>query len=107
MSNNETQRFDGDKILQEVNSMRDDIIKKRINKDLNYFSKKYQYLYDNVPTMFRMVYDNDFDYMPMINLMLEKYKKMSNGSVTHEDASKDIGETLAEKYIYPNIDMSK
>jgi hypothetical protein len=33
-------------------------------------------------------------------------KKLKEGKKTEEKASEDVGEFLAQRYIYPNIDMN-
>src|SRR4029079_10214902 len=95
---------DTTKLLYEVVQMRQDIQSGRT--DINYIDK-YSYLYLGFPSLFQLIQNNRGDYMPVVMTMLDKAEKINKGLMTHESASKDIGETLAEKYIYPKIDMSK
>lgn len=99
--------INGNKILNDIISMRDSILENTSGAGMNFYEDKYPYLYKHAPTMFRMVYENDFDYMPIVTVMLDKHRRIQEGEITHEDASKDLGESLAEKFIYPNIDLSK
>lgn len=98
--------LDVNNLLKQVLDMRKDIINSEVlTKDQ--YSSKYNYLYTYSPTLFEMVYLNEEPYLNQLNLMISNIMKIKRKEISQETADKEIGEKLAEKYIYPYIDMEK
>ena len=95
--------IDIDKIITESTIMANDV---KTGKKINFY-EKYEYLYSNTPTLFDMIKQNKEDFMPILKFMTESIKKINSGKETEEDEGVKMGEFLAEKYIYPHVDMSK
>lgn len=95
-----------DKVLSDVLGMREDI-QNNLDFTKNQYIQLYPYLYENVPTLFELVYKNEIDYLPMLECLLENALKVKNNVKSQYDIDVDVGQVLAEKYIHPNIDMEK
>jgi len=93
--------MDPDKVLSQVTSMSDDV--KNSVEDIN-FEEKYAFLLENAPTIFNIVKSNDHDYMPMLLYMINAAKQITAGEIEKEEKEKEIGEMLADKYLYPVLD---
>ncbi len=96
---------DTKKLLDEIVAMRNDVKKGYLLDDQ--YKLLYKFTYENTPTLFRMVLKNDSNYMTVLNTLIKNVKKIETNEISQEDADVIIGQELADKYIYPNIDMSK
>lgn len=97
--------LDLNKILKEIVSMRELI--KNGNTSTKELKKKFPYTYKNTPTLFDMVIANDTEYMIILDGLFRKAKEVQKDKTKFEEYSKEVGEQMATKYIYPLIDKSK
>lgn len=101
-------KLDLDKILTDVKSLQREISDGHVNiADLK---MQYSYINENIPTIFEMILTKDKAFLPIFETMLENTKTIQDSNdtkKTQEEQDKLVGEMLAEKYIYPNIDMTK
>jgi hypothetical protein len=103
-------------IEQEIQSIRDtvNLLKQFINTDdfkemKNNNNKEYQnYLiqifptfYEMYPTLFSNIIENKD--LTFLESMLEGIIKINENKDLKDNIEKDLGEKLAEKYLYPNI----
>lgn len=66
----------------------------------------YKEFIETYPSLFKMIISGG-DYKEIFKRMISAAKSVENGETTMETMDKKVGEELAKKYIYPNIDMSK
>ena len=96
------------RVLTEVDKMLNEI-KKNGKKDLEYYEKKYEYLW-NFPTILIKVYDGNFNTkkdLDYLRHMLGKISNIQNNKTTCEKESVIVGEELAETYLYPKVGGDK
>jgi uncharacterized membrane protein YvbJ len=67
------------------------------------YSIDYDYLKEHTPKLYDLILAKSDNFMEILDYMV---KKLKEGKKTEEKASEDVGEFLAQRYIYPNIDMS-
>ena len=95
-----------EKIYYELDCMKSDIEQNKIFTKDDY-KARYNYLSDNIPTLFDLVYKGDESYKRQLDFMISYAKKINNDGMPQYDADVKVGQRLAEDYIYPNIDMDK
>ena len=61
----------------------------------------YPEFYDNYPFLVKKLCKNQD--ITMLYTMLEKLNQIEKGNSTLENVERNLGEQLAEKYLYPNI----
>ena len=71
------------------------------------YDTKYDYLKEMVPTIYDMILAKTENFIPTLLFMIEKMREVKENKETCEAQSEKVGKFLAEKFIYPNIDMSK
>lgn len=98
--------LDINKLLKEVLDMRKNIVSNLVLSKDNY-KEKYIYLSSNSPTLFEMVYKDEGPYLEQLKFMIENANKIKRKELSQYDADVEVGANLANKYIYPNIDMEK
>lgn len=104
----------------EIKSIKDtvDIIKKIINTDKlidmkdnnnkeykNYLIELFPTFYETYPTLFNNIVDNKD--LTFLEPMLDGIIKINKNNKLKDSIEKDLGEQLAEKYLYPNIKKNK
>ena len=93
------------KLLREtIKAMRDDVKSKNFDRDT--LIEKYNFLFTNTKHIFETVINDTFNYMPQLNTMLDLRQEIKDKE-TKENMDKIVGKVLAEKYVYPVLDMSK
>lgn len=98
--------LDTNLVLKQVLNMRENIQDSEVmTKDQ--YKEKYSYLADNSPTLFDLVYKDETNYLSYLEYMLKNTNKVGRNELSQYDADVEIGKTLANDYIYPNIDMDK
>lgn len=98
--------LDAAKIVEEVLQMRTDIQNNEVYTREQY-SHRFKFLHENAPTLFDMVLKDETTYLTVLQNMIRTLEKIRKNSLSQHDADVEIGKELAEKYIYPNIDMEK
>lgn len=89
--------LDLDKVLRLAKRMNCDV---RAGREYNI---DFDYLKENVPRLYDLVLAKSENSMEILEFMIGQLKQEKK---TEEKASEEVGEFLASKYIYPNIDMS-
>jgi len=97
----EKEQLDIERLKLQINSMRNDV--NNGNIDMEFLHVKYEYMLINTPTVFYLIKDNPgkSDYLPILNHMIDSVKEVQMGETKPEDKDIEIGEFLAEKYLYP------
>jgi hypothetical protein len=67
----------------------------------NYLIQLFPTFYENYPTIFNNIIENKD--LSFLETMLEGIMKINENKDLKDDIEKDLGEKLAEKYLYPNI----
>ena len=103
-------------INQEIQSIRDtvDFLQQIVNtqklKEMrennkneyqNYLMQLFPTFYETYPTLFDNIIENKD--LAFLEPMLEGIMKINENKDLKDDIEKDLGEKLAEKYLYPNI----
>jgi hypothetical protein len=109
MSNEIRQDINYDKVKQEIKEMSLDLINCKNNtgplvtKDI--LISKYQHTYNKTPYLFDMVFKEygSPSCMNKLNMMLDKIINVKEGNKTRHDASVEVGEVLAQEYVFPKV----
>lgn len=66
---------------------------------------KYNYLFENTPSIFMLLKDNSIEeeQIPFLMHMFQEAEKVQEGKANAYETDVAIGKTLAEKYILPRI----
>jgi hypothetical protein len=103
-------------IDHEIQSIRDtvNLLKQIINTDefkekkennnkeyQNYLIRIFPTFYETYPTLFNNIIENKD--LTFLESMLEGIIKINENKDNKDNIEKDLGEKLAEKYLYPNI----
>jgi hypothetical protein len=103
-------------IDQEIQSIRDTVeflqqivnteklkeMKEKNKKEYqNYLIQLFPTFYETYPTLFDNIIENKD--LTFLEPMLEGIMKINENKDLKDDIEKDLGEKLAEKYLYPNI----
>ena len=89
--------IDLDRVLELAKRMTIDV-----SESKNY-NIDYDYLKENVPKLYDLILAKSENSMEILEFMV---KKLKDGKTTQDKASEQFGTFLAEKYIYPKIDMN-
>jgi hypothetical protein len=77
-------------------------MKENNNKEYqNYLIQIFPTFYETYPTLFNNIIENKD--LTFLEPMLEGIIKINENNDLKENIEKDLGEKLAEKYLYPNI----
>ena len=71
------------------------------NEYQNYLMQLFPTFYETYPTLFDNIIENKD--LAFLEPMLEGIMKINENKDLKDDIEKDLGEKLAEKYLYPNI----
>lgn len=93
-------------MLKEVLDMRKDIQSNLVITKEQY-TEKYSYIFKNTPTLFEMVYKDEGPYLEQLQFMIKNANKINRNEINQYDADVEVGKELANKYIYPKLDMDK
>jgi acetyl-CoA carboxylase beta subunit len=63
---------------------------------------RYPSFFKQCPTLFAMIYRKDLDDQKL-NMMLSYFAQVKEGSMTYENASKDVGQKLFDEYVKPIV----
>lgn len=74
-----------------------------VTKDI--LLNKFNYTYKKTPHLFDMVFKEygSPDCMNKLNMMLDKIIHVQQGNKTRHDASVEVGEVLAQEYVFPKV----
>lgn len=75
-------------------------------KKIDLYSKKYPEFAENYPHLFHLACEPKFD-MAQLNYMLALRDSINNNERTFEDASKEVGEVMFDKYIKDKVQNMK
>lgn len=89
--------LDLDKVIVLVKKMNEDV---RLGREYNI---DFDYLKQKTPRLYDMILAKTENAMEILEFMVSRLKE---GKKSQEKSSEEVGEFLASKYIYPNIDMS-
>ena len=96
--------LDPDEVIAEVRKMRLDVKSRQFNTAQ--LREKYEFLHKNVEHLFDIIVADKINYLPMLRVFLDHLRTVKDKE-SMEENDKKIGEILAEKYLYPNIDTKK
>lgn len=104
--------LDLEKIKVSVSSLRAEIQGSKSGKGPliiheEYLQKRYPYLYENCSTMFDLIVQDSFDYMPTLSNMFNSIENVQKGRMTMMNADKKIGGDLANVYLHPILGKKK
>lgn len=88
-----------DNIKRMKYQVRNGVSTSSIEKDFSEFKTSY-------PKLYAMILE-DGDYDHILDALLEAADAVKSGETTQEEMDKTVGFKLAQKYVYPNIDMHK
>jgi hypothetical protein len=86
---------DIDKIKKDLQNLSEDIKVPDVIKSV--LQNKYKYLYATYPRLFKMILDGG-DIRIALS-MLDKLKKVNDGSMSFDKASENIGQEMFNKYV--------
>lgn len=108
--------LDTDKVLAEAKAMYKTVLASKDGTGpfigfSEYYERQYPYLFERCPKWFKTIFENRMDsdahFMNVLENMLNTVKNIQTKKMTNFDADKYIGTALHNKYILPNLDMSK
>jgi|APGre2960657404_1045060.scaffolds.fasta_scaffold00163_11 hypothetical protein len=91
--------------LDKISSLAQEMVKDLENE--RPYDVKYNYLKEVTPSIYDMILAKTENFIPTLMFMLEKLREIRENKETQEKQSEKVGTFLAEKYIYPVIDMTK
>ena len=104
---------DPDKIWEEANALKKDRYEWKMglnHKDCNReefvqkMEKIYNYLKESSTTIFNnLIAEDNFD-MDKLKYMLDMMRSMGEKQISFEDASKEVGQRLADEFVKPLVD---
>jgi len=98
-----------DQIIEILEYMSQDNIKKMKNTDPNgyemHMETKFEKFADRYYGLFKKVSSGD-DLTPLLS-MLEAIEKIKAGKITMEDAEANLGDELAERFVYPKLSKNQ